>query len=85
MTQMAKELRRTKDLAARQQLVFAMQRHAAERQHDVCLFSAMLTGSWQPYVKNFAPNLTFDSGSRVAALWLERYTAADEGMRLRRA
>ncbi len=32
----------------------------------------MMTGSWQPYVKNYAPNQTFDYGSRVATLWLER-------------
>jgi hypothetical protein len=32
----------------------------------------MLTGSWQPYVKNYAPNQTFDYGSRAAALWLDR-------------
>ena len=32
----------------------------------------MYTGSWQPYVRNYAPNLTFDHGSRVTALWLER-------------
>ena len=32
----------------------------------------MITGSWQPYVKNYAPNLTFDYGSRAAALWLDR-------------
>jgi len=32
----------------------------------------MLTGTWQPYVKNYVPNFTFDFGSRVAALWLER-------------
>jgi peptide/nickel transport system substrate-binding protein len=72
MTAMAKELRRTKDLEARKQLVFAMQRYAAEQQHYVYLHSAMVTGSWQPYVKNYAPNLTFDYGSRVAALWLDR-------------
>jgi hypothetical protein len=44
----------------------------AEQQHYVCLVSPMYTGSWQPYVKNHAPNPTFDYGSRVAALWLER-------------
>jgi hypothetical protein len=38
----------------------------------VYLFSAMITGSWQPYVKNYAPNLTFDYGGRAAALWLDR-------------
>ena len=34
--------------------------------------SEVITGSWQPYVKNYAPNQTFDYGSRVAALWLDR-------------
>jgi hypothetical protein len=34
--------------------------------------SAMLTGTWQPYVKNYAPNPTFDFGGRAAALWLDR-------------
>ena len=38
----------------------------------VYLFSGMVTSSWQPYVQNYAPNLTFDYGSRVAALRLER-------------
>jgi hypothetical protein len=32
----------------------------------------MVTGSWQPYVKNYALNLTFNDGSCVAVLWLER-------------
>jgi hypothetical protein len=32
----------------------------------------MVTATWQPYVKNYGPNQTFDYGSRVAALWLER-------------
>ena len=36
------------------------------------LNSNTITASWQPYVKNYAPNLTFDYGSRAAALWLER-------------
>jgi hypothetical protein len=34
--------------------------------------SSMITASWQPYVKNFSPNHSFDYGSRVAALWLDR-------------
>ena len=32
----------------------------------------MVTASWQPYVKNVGPNITFDYGSRAAALWLDR-------------
>jgi peptide/nickel transport system substrate-binding protein len=72
ITAMLKEQRRTKDLAARKKLVFDIQRYAADQQYYVYLHSAMFTGSWQPYVKNYAPNLTFDYGSRAAALWLDR-------------
>ena len=61
-----------KDLEARKKLIFDIQRYAAEQQYYVYLLLRMITGSWQPYVKNYAPNLTFDYGSRAAALWLER-------------
>jgi len=69
---MVQEQRRLKDPEARKQLIFAIQRYTAEQQYYVYLASAVVTASWQPYMKNFAPNLTADFGSRVAALWLER-------------
>jgi peptide/nickel transport system substrate-binding protein len=72
LTAMVQAQRRTKDLEARKQLIFAIQRYVAEQQYYVYLNAPMLTGSWQPYVKNYSPNLTFDFGNRVAALWLER-------------
>jgi ABC-type transport system substrate-binding protein len=72
LTAMVQEQRRTEDLEVRKQLVFDIQRYAAEQQYYVYLFSAMFTGSWQPYVKNYAPNLNSDFGSHVAALWLDR-------------
>jgi peptide/nickel transport system substrate-binding protein len=72
ITAMLKEQRRTKDLEARKQLIFDIQRHAAEQQYYVYLHSAMFTGTWQPYVKHYAPNLSFDYGGRAAALWLDR-------------
>ena len=72
ITAMLQEAMRTKDLEARRQLIFAIQRYAAEQQYYVYLYCAGITGSWQPYVKNYAPNLTYDYGSRVAALWLDR-------------
>ena len=64
LTALLKEQRRTKDLEARKQLIAAFQRYVAD--------TVMVTGTWQPYVKNYAPNQTFDYGSRVAALWLDR-------------
>ena len=72
LTAIVREQRRTKDPEARKQLLVDFQRYAAEQQYYVYLFSVMLTSSWQPYVQNFAHNLTFDYGSRVAELWLER-------------
>ncbi len=72
LTAMLKEQRRTKDLEARKKIIFDIQRYVAEQQYYVYLNSTTITGSWQPYVKNFAPKHSFDYGSRVAALWLER-------------
>jgi peptide/nickel transport system substrate-binding protein len=72
LTAMVQEQRQTKDPEARKQILVDFQRYAAEQQYYVYLFSVMITSSWQPYVKNFAHNLTFDYGSRVAELWLER-------------
>src|SRR5215470_17792123 len=72
ITAMLKEQRRTKDLEARKRIMYAFQRYEAEQQYYVYTTSAMMTGSWQPYVKNYAPNQTFDYGSRAAALWLDR-------------
>jgi len=72
LTALLKEQRRTKDLEARKKLIDEFQRYVAEQQYYVYTISAMMTGSWQPYVKNYAPNQTFDYGSRAAALWLDR-------------
>ena len=72
VTAMLKEQRRTKDLEARKQLIFDIQRYVAEQQYYVYTNSIMNTGSWQPYVKHYGPNLSFDYGGRAAALWLDR-------------
>src|SRR5262249_57842627 len=70
LTAMLMEQRRIKDLERRKQRIFDIQRYMAEQQYYVYLSSMMLTGSWQPYVKNYTPNLTFDYGGRPAAPWL---------------
>ena len=57
---------------ARKQILADFQRYAAEQQYYVYLFSIMITSSWQPYMKNYSHNLTFDYGSRVAVSWLDR-------------
>ena len=72
ITAMLKEQGRTRDREARKRLIFDLQRYIAEQQHYVYLYSVGIAGSWQPYVKNYAPNPTFNYGGRAAALWLER-------------
>jgi ABC-type transport system substrate-binding protein len=64
--------RRTKDLEARQQIIDGIQRYAAEQQDCAYLNSVTVTASWQPYVTNNSPNITFDYGSRTTAQWLDR-------------
>ena len=72
MAAMLKEQRRTRDLEARKRIIYEFQRYEAEQQYYVYANTIMITGSWQPYVKNYAPNQTFDYGGRAAALWLDR-------------
>jgi peptide/nickel transport system substrate-binding protein len=72
MIAMLKEERRARDLETRRKIIYEFQRYEAEQQYYVYTNSSMFTGSWQPYVKNYAPNQTFDYGSRAAALWLDR-------------
>jgi peptide/nickel transport system substrate-binding protein len=72
LTAMLKEQRRTKDLAARQQLIFDIQRYEAEQQYYVYLACPMQTGSHQPYVKNYAANALEEYGMAAAVLWLDR-------------
>jgi peptide/nickel transport system substrate-binding protein len=72
LTAMLKEQRRTQNLEARRRLIFDIQRYVAAQQYYIYTNSNMITGTWQPYVKNYAPNPTFDYGGRAAALWLER-------------
>ena len=69
---MLKEQMRAKDVETRRKLVFDLQRYAAEQQYYVYVYSPLITGSWRPHVKNYAPNPSFDYGNRVAALWLDR-------------
>jgi ABC-type transport system substrate-binding protein len=69
---MLKEQRRTKDREARKQIIFDMQQHIAEQQYYVYLYCIGITGSWQPYVKHYAPNTTDNYGGRAAMLWLDR-------------
>jgi peptide/nickel transport system substrate-binding protein len=69
---MVKEQRQMKDAEARRQLIFDIQRYAATQQYYIYLSSQVITSSWKPYLKDYAHNLTFDYGSRIAVTWLDR-------------
>jgi hypothetical protein len=34
--------------------------------------SAKVVGGWEPYVRNFMPNIGNDYGGRLMAAWLDR-------------
>lgn len=72
LTGMLKEQMRIKDVETRRRLVFDIQRYVAEQQYYVYTNVVGFTGSWQPYVKNYAPSPSFDFGNRAATLWLDR-------------
>ena len=72
ITAMLKAQRRTQDLETRRKIIFDIQRYAAQQQYYVYTNVMMVTASWAPYVKNYGPTVTFDYGSRAAALWLDR-------------
>jgi len=72
LTEMIKLQRRTLDVAKRREIVFDIQRYLAEQVYYVYDPSYTTVSAWEPYVKNFAPNLGHDYGGRLMAAWLDR-------------
>ena len=81
LTAMVQEQRRTKDLEAREKDSCSTCSVCGRTAVLVYLFSAMLTSSWQPYLKNYAHNLTFDYGSGSPSHgWTGRRRIGREGI-----
>ena len=73
LTDMIKLQRRTFDVAKRREIVFDIQRYLAERVYYFYTSpSAKVIGAWEPYVKNFMPNIGNDYGQRLVAAWLDK-------------
>jgi len=64
--------RRTQDLAKRRKIIYDTQRHLANQQYYVQLASATQIAVWDPAVKNYATNVSYDYGGRLQAAWLDR-------------
>ncbi len=64
--------RSTSDRAKRRELVCDIQRYLAEQAYYLYGPSATAIAAWEPYVKNFAPNLGHDYGGRLMVSWLDK-------------
>jgi peptide/nickel transport system substrate-binding protein len=64
--------RRTLDVKARREALNQIERHLAKQQYYVQAPSGTYVAVWEGALKNYAPNLGFDYGSRLTAAWLDR-------------
>ena len=62
LTEMIKQQRRTLDAAKRREIVYDIQRYLAEQVYYAYDGSFTTVAAWEPYVRNFAPNLGHDYG-----------------------
>jgi peptide/nickel transport system substrate-binding protein len=72
LTDMIKLQRRTLDAARRRQIVYDIQRYAAEQGYYTVNGSVKVVSAWEPYIKNYAPNNGHDFGARLMAVWIDK-------------
>jgi ABC-type transport system substrate-binding protein len=73
LTEMIRLQRRTFDVSKRREILHDIQRYLSETVYYLLVGpSSTVVSAWEPYVKNFAPNLGNDYGGRLVAAWLDR-------------
>jgi len=72
LTEMMRLQRRTFDVAKRRQIIYDVQRYAAEHGYFGVDLSAKVVSAWEPYIKNYMPNNGFDYGGRMMAVWIDK-------------
>jgi peptide/nickel transport system substrate-binding protein len=72
LTEMIKLQRRTLDAAKRKQIIYDIQRYAAENGYFGVDGSVNVVSAWEPYIKNYMPNNGFDFGGRLMAVWIDK-------------
>ena len=72
LTDMIRLQRRMLDPVKRREIVYDIQRYLAEQVYYHYDPSVSTVVAWEPYVKNFAPNLGHDYGGRLMVAWLDR-------------
>ena len=72
LTDMIKLQRRTFNVAKRREIIYDIQRHVSQQVWGLYGPSPSAVAAWEPYVKNFAPNIGHDYGGRLMVAWLDR-------------
>jgi peptide/nickel transport system substrate-binding protein len=72
LTEMIRLQRRTFNVAKRREIIFDIQRYVAQNVLGLYGPSVSAVAAWEPYVKNFAPNIGHDYGGRLMVSWLDR-------------
>ncbi len=72
LTEMIKLQRRTFNVAKRREIIYDIQRHVSQHVWGLYGPSVSAVAAWEPYVKNFAPNIGHDYGGRLMVAWLDR-------------
>ena len=72
LTEMIKLQRRTFDDKKRREILYDIQRYAAQQVYYGYGASVSAVGAWMPYVKNFGPNIGHDYGGRLMVAWLDK-------------
>jgi peptide/nickel transport system substrate-binding protein len=72
LTEMIRLQRRTFNVAKRREIIYDIQRYVAQQVLGLYGPSVSAMAAWEPYVKNFGPNIGHDYGGRLMAAWLDR-------------
>jgi peptide/nickel transport system substrate-binding protein len=72
LADMVKLQRRTFDVAKRKDIIYDIQRYVAQQAYILFGPSVSAMAAWEPYVKNFGPNIGHDYGGRLMAAWIDK-------------
>jgi ABC-type transport system substrate-binding protein len=72
LADMVKLQRRTFDVAKRKEIIYEIQRYVSQQAYILFGPSVSAVAAWEPYVKNFGPNIGHDYGGRMMAAWLDK-------------
>ena len=72
LTEMIRLQRRTFDVAKRRDILWDLQRYISQTAYYLYGPSVSAVAAWEPYVKNFGPNIGHDTGGRIMAAWLDK-------------